>query len=363
MPCGGARREHRGRRSARRAPPRRTSPTSLIRIDATSRPVGTTSDVALLGRSGRRRRDGRRRRATRRARAGARGAARPPLGQVGEPRGARRSSRPSGAEARRRRNSRASPGRTMSTAWTWDSGKRSERRRSRPVSIRRSSSSIRQRVTSHETNPSTHQRRHDADLDVRLDRRAAAAKQRRAASTITIAIVPRPPRTSGESGCSRCQAVSLTAPPPAPRRARPAGRAAARPRRASRPGIRASLAAAAVCMCTVASPNERSSGPARHVDELHPPVRHDREPGDQHAAANEQVVLTLGVAPRGEAPARGHARRARPRPTPRPRRRRPAHVPTSEAEQQPRTDRGDQRADAHLEPAERQQPPVAGRAR
>ena len=42
----------------------------------------------------------------------------------------------------------------------------------------------------------------------------------------------------------------------------PAGRAGARPRRGRDPGMRASLAAAAVCMRTVASPKDRSTGPA-----------------------------------------------------------------------------------------------------
>ena len=86
----------------------------------------------------------------------------------------------------------------------------------------------------------------------------------------------RPPRSSGVSGCSaarrgsggepgggRCQAPwdghrpSARASPRAARRSR--SRAASS---GGRPGILASVAAAAVCSCTVASPNSRSTGPA-----------------------------------------------------------------------------------------------------
>jgi len=43
----------------------------------------------------------------------------------------------------------------MSMAWIWVSGNRNDWRRRRPVSILRSPSSIRQRVTSHEITPIT----------------------------------------------------------------------------------------------------------------------------------------------------------------------------------------------------------------
>ena len=68
----------------------------------------------------------------------------------------------------------------------------------------------------------------------------------------------------------------------------------------SSPGMRASVAAAAVCRRTVARPKARSSGPAVDVDELHPPVRHDRQAGEHHTAPDEQVFLPLRVAPRAE---------------------------------------------------------------
>ncbi len=81
------------------------------------------------------------------------------------------------------------------------------------------------------------------------------------ASTPTAA---RPERTSGDSGCSRCHLARLGRHRPAafasPRAASRSRSRAASSR--SRPGIRASLAAAAVCSFTVASRNARSTGPA-----------------------------------------------------------------------------------------------------
>ena len=69
-----------------------------------------------------------------------------------------------------------------------------------------------------------------------------------------------------------------------------------------RPGTRASLVAAAVCSCTVASPKIRSNGPARHIHELHPSIRDDREATDQQAVAYQQILLTLGVPPGAHRP-------------------------------------------------------------
>ena len=119
------------------------------------------------------------------------------------------------------------------------------------------------------------------------------------------------PRSTGVSGCSRWNAASRWPADADARRVlvghRPAD--AASPRAASRsrsraasagtrPGMRASVAAAAVCSCTVASPNRRSSGPGGHVDVLHPAVRHDDQLAEEDAAGDQQVVGPLGVAPR-----------------------------------------------------------------
>ncbi len=206
------------------------SPTSLTRIDATRRPVGTTR--RSLSSSVRATVDAEgagvapRARASSRSRSGSTSAsgryARRPVLPV-EPPIRRRSSAT--------RNSRASPGRTTSTDWSWESGNRSERRRIRPVSISTSSSTIRQRVTSHEMKPSTISNATTpiwmyTSIGVRSPRNSVGR------STITIAIVPRPPRTTGDSGCSRSQGVSVTARPPGTLRARRAGRAASPPPRA-----------------------------------------------------------------------------------------------------------------------------------
>ena len=66
--------------------------------------------------------------------------------------------------------------------------------------------------------------------------------------------------------------------------ARPAGRAAGRPRRAPGRGSRRRWPGDAVCSCTGARPNRRSSGPACDVDVLHAAVGHDDELRQQHAA-------------------------------------------------------------------------------
>ncbi len=85
------------------------------------------------------------------------------------------------------------------------------------------------------------QRRQQHDGD--RDRPAAAAHDRRQrVQPPPLALVHRPAASASPSSASRSR-----------RRA-----ASAR----LRPGMRASLAAAAVCMCTVASPKDRSNGPA-----------------------------------------------------------------------------------------------------
>ena len=68
--------------------------------------------------------------------------------------------------------------------------------------------------------------------------------------------------------------------------------------RAGRPGMRASVAAAAVCRRTVATPSHCSSRPGGHVDVLHAPVRHDDEVPDEEAVRDQEVVGALGEAQR-----------------------------------------------------------------
>ena len=149
------------------------------------------------------------------------------------------------------------------------------------------------------------------------------------------AIVARPPRTSGESGCSRCQlsgGVALTGPPPAPHRARPGCRAGERPPRA--PGRDARVRRR---RGRVQAHGRQAEGAleraGRHVDELHPAVRHDRQAREHHAAPDEQVVLPLRVAPRAVAPPderqRDRARARVPRPRSRRRQLDPEIAPTT----------------------------------
>ena len=77
-----------------------------------------------------------------------------------------------------------------------------------------------------------------------------------------------PPRSSGRERVQPAARLDpgglepVTGPPPGPRRARPAGRAAGPPPPAAGRGSSRRVAAAAVCSCTVASPNSRSIGPA-----------------------------------------------------------------------------------------------------
>ena len=49
-------------------------------------------------------------------------------------------------------------------------------------------------------------------------------------------------------------------------------------------------------------PERALDRPGGDVDELHPPVRDHRQAREEDAAADEQVVLALGVAPRANAP-------------------------------------------------------------
>ena len=198
-------------------------------------------------------------------------------------------------------NMRARPGRTMSIACTCESGKRSERRRNRPVSIRRSSPSIRHRVTSHETKPSatmtatipscgyeSDRRRPSAighEDDREPDRGPAAAHDRRERMQplpAVLRLVHKPAACASPSWASRSRSRSASA--------------------RSSPGIRASLAAAAVCIFTVARPNASLERPGGDVDVLHPAVRDDGKAREHHAAPHEQVVLPFRIAPRVEAP-------------------------------------------------------------
>ena len=177
-----------------------------------------------------------------------------------------------------------------------------------PVSIRRSEPSTRQRVTSQETTPSatiapvtprsTEWPEPDAasreqgghEDDDQCDQRPAAADDRRErVQPVPDTVVDR----RGRLGAHRPAAF-----------ASPSAASWSRRRAASaalRPGMRASLAAAAVCIRTVASPNDRSTGPRGHVDELHAAVRDDGESREHHAATNEQVVFSLAIGPRPHA--------------------------------------------------------------
>ena len=61
--------------------------------------------------------------------------------------------------------------------------------------------------------------------------------------------------------------------------------------------MRASLAAAAVCSLTVERWKSALDGAGGHLDELHPPVGHDREALHHDAAGDDQVLVALLVAP------------------------------------------------------------------
>ncbi len=149
---------------------------------------------------------------------------------------ARRPSEPP-EPARRMRSSetpksRASSGRTTSTAWMRVSGRRLESRRMRPVSMRRVSSSIFHRVTSQWTKPKKTEStviamgKYGGPCCVSCWTRLGR-KDRTMMGTIL------PMRVSGESGCRRCQPPSrsrscLTCRPPLPHRVRSADHAAER---------------------------------------------------------------------------------------------------------------------------------------
>jgi hypothetical protein len=149
-------------------------------------------------------------------------------------------------------STRASPVWTTSIAWTWDSGMRSDLRRSRPVSMSSTPPVTCHRVTSQLTTPATST---TATMIRSVTRSLPACFRLANSSRMTRMPIPtrcRPPRTRGESGCRRCQpstsrdgrpggpggagAGLVTARPPATHRARPAGRAAAPPRPAPGPG-------------------------------------------------------------------------------------------------------------------------------
>ena len=227
-----------------------------------------------------------------------RGAARP-RARAGR-RGARcrRSRRPCAAAARRRRTAGRARAARCRPPGAATSGKRSDCRRISPVSIWRSSSSIRQRVTSHETNPSTDQdattpscdeharpasgrassvgHEHDDDRDRRRGRRARSARAGAAAAS-RVGRPHRPGRLGlaelGQPVAQPRRLVALEARDP---------RVARRSRRVHVHGR---------------EPERPLERPRRHVDELHAAVRDDREPRDEHAAPDEQVVLALDVAP------------------------------------------------------------------
>ena len=244
-----------------------TKPTSLSRIDA-DEPAGRNGRqhalVPVLGRSS---------------------FLRPP--HPARRRGRARAAAPAGARRRVRADRRAGPSRPCCRPCAGAARRRGRCGRGRaarcrspaparagsaaiaagsgPVSIRRSSSSTRQRVTSHETKPSATRTPTNASSYMEPEERRPVSTD--GASTMAIPIVARPARTIGDNGWSRCQTAgssrsSLTGLRPAPRPARRVDPSAGRPRRGSSPGIRASLAAAAVCSRTVARPNERSIGPA-----------------------------------------------------------------------------------------------------
>ncbi len=161
-----------------------------------------------------------------------------------------------------RPKNRARPGRTVSIAWIWLSGKRPEVRRIRPLSTSSTPPSSLHLVTSQEINPSakttisTPMWARSPPSDPRWPPPPAAGINR----TKTMAITPRPVLTSGERGCSRCHsppkpaatcgsgagsppaggaagaAGSLTAPSRATRPGRSAGRAGERPPKRAAPG-------------------------------------------------------------------------------------------------------------------------------
>ena len=120
-----------------------------------------------------------------------------------------------------------------------------------------------------------------------------------------MAIVARPPRTTGESGCRRCQPSGV------PAAHRPAACASPSSARLSR--RRRSLLALQPRDARIRGRRRRVQAHGRQaegaleraggdVDELHPAVRHDRQAGEHHTAPDEQVFLPLRVAPRAEAP-------------------------------------------------------------
>ena len=181
------------------------------------------------------------------------------------------------------------------------SGYRSELRRSRPVSIRRSPSSIRQRVTSQETTPRT----------------TSAAGAMKWPGDVPL-FVP----LETKVGTTRSRSRSATGPARTTRRERVQAVPAVRRRRAHSPAARDSPRAASWSRSRAATsrleprdprvarrrrgvhahrrkPERALDRPGRHVDELHAPVRHDREPPDEQRRA----------ARAGRPPARGSPRR------------------------------------------------------
>ena len=224
------------------------------------------------------RRDRRRRRCRGRARRRAR-AARPAAAarpaRRGRPAAPRTTSRrPPRAAAPRARARRATSGRTTSTACSRSRRTWRDRRNSTPVSSRRSSPA--DPVVGA---PPGQQAVGDADRDARGDRQEELAGRHVAVHLLQARSRPRrrrpsSPRSTGVSGCRRRKLPGsgggrrrrvgghAEACRASPRRGRPAGRAAGPPRRGPGRGSTASVAAAAVCSWTVASPNRRSSGPA-----------------------------------------------------------------------------------------------------
>src|SRR6266480_4426475 len=94
------------------------------------------------------------------------------------------------------------------------------------------------------------------------------------ATATATASTPRPDRTTGDSGCSRCQAPAgslVTGPLPWPRPGRPAGRAAAPPPPAPAPGCGRRWPPPP-CAAARGEPEDPVNRAGGHVDELHAAV-------------------------------------------------------------------------------------------
>ena len=170
-----------------------------------------------------------------------------------------------------RPRTRASTGEMTSMAWMRESGTRIDCRRISPVVICRSPPWTRQRVTSQETMPATiasprsdeafpREARSPATPGVELGaeedehghRAAGPHHGRERVQTGPLGLARR-----GPGGADVIRDLVACASPRDARRSRRLSASAC-----ASPGMRASLAAAAVCSCTVARPKARSIGPA-----------------------------------------------------------------------------------------------------